>query len=137
MVWMTSVVAFGTLCLAVAGVFQYLTIREQGKTAAQQLVVIKEQSNVMRDQLTEIHDQANSLRQQTLTLTDSLTETQRLVRQNDQGVKAAQDQARASILSITAALASVKLSEENKALAERSLLVSTRAFVMVQSVEDY
>jgi hypothetical protein len=96
MVWTTAIVAFGTLCLAVAAIFQYLTARKQGETAAEQLRVVKEQSGIMQGQLNTMQesvDRQTRAIEQTQTLIDQQKEALGYARQ---GAGAASSQAEIS-----------------------------------------
>jgi multidrug efflux pump subunit AcrA (membrane-fusion protein) len=106
MVVATVLVAFGTLCLAVAAGFQYLTAREQSTAAREQAGTAKEQANVMQRQLNTMQDQANSMRAQTNTLNESLAETRK-------SVNAAEKQADTSEASAKAAQQSVQVAAES------------------------
>lgn len=115
MVWLTAIVAFATLCLAVASLFQYLTARQQSKAAIEQAGTAKEQANVMQRQLNTMQDQANSMKAQTKTLDQSLAETRK-------SVNAAEKQADASKASVDVAQRGVTITQETFRLIERPSL---------------
>jgi hypothetical protein len=116
MVWLTAIVAFATLCLAVAALFQYLTARQQSKAAIEQAGTVKEQANVMQRQLNTMQDQANSAREQTNTLGQSLGETRK-------SVNAAERQASASMVQANTARQAVEVSTRSLQMEQRPIVV--------------
>ncbi|MDX6531258.1 MAG: hypothetical protein QOH41_3548 [Blastocatellia bacterium] len=119
MVWLTAIVAFATLCLAVASLFQYLTARQQSKAATEQAGTAKEQANSMREQtntlkssLDETRKAANAAVTQANASLSQAGTSQKLVQQNEQSVIAAIAQAKAAQGSTATAQDALRVARE-------------------------
>jgi len=124
MVILTAIMAVATLFLAVAAIFQYLTAREQSEAAKQQASVAREQAEVMRRQLNsmdrglvEAAKQADASVDAAKAAKDSATAAVTVIEQNEDLVKAANAQARAS--------------EKSSQIASRALVVGAQAYLDV------
>lgn len=128
-----GLVALGTLFLAVAAVFQYLTAREQSKAAVEQLKSVREQTNIMRGQL----ESMNSSSQQTQDLIEATRGTanasqsvaeqnKELVKHSGEQAKAAADQAKASLAQAEAAKQSIGFAASSARAAEQSAQVAAQ-----------
>lgn len=96
MVVATVLVAFGTLCLAVAAFLQYMTAREQSRASAEQAAVAREQAKLMQGQLNAMVEQASSMKDQTQSFKNSVVEATKTTAAAIESAKAGQRSAAAA-----------------------------------------
>lgn len=123
----TALVAVGTLCLTIAGGFQYLTAREQSKAATEQSRTAKEQASLMKKQLDTMREQSESMKAQTQIQTDSLAATKQIAEQNERSIRASEIQARASQQAVFAAQRAANA-------AEGSMFAGQSAYIVAKGV---
>jgi vacuolar-type H+-ATPase subunit D/Vma8 len=134
MVWLTGIVAFGTVCLGVASLFQYLAARQQANTARELAITAREQSNVMQRQLNTMEDQANSMKAQTNTLNDSLTETRKSVSAAEKQAEASMSQAATSGKIVAQNERMVKAAETQASAAKTTTNINSQIIVGLQPI---
>ncbi len=120
--------ALATLSLAVASVYQYLTMKQQAAATGAQLKTMQDQSELIKGQLSVMERQTKTMEGQSTTLSDSLVETRK-------AVKAAETQARASIVQAQTAQISAKAAEKSLELATLSMIIGNRPHISIAEIK--
>lgn len=127
MVWLTAIVAFGTLCLTVAAFFQYLTAREQSSAAREQAGTAREQAALMQRQLNTMNEQAKSMEEQTNSLKESVAHQKESIGQTGTLIKQQQE-------ALSYGQRSTRAAEHGVDLAAQSMRYGDAAYVGIATV---
>ncbi len=125
MVWLTGIVAFGTLCLAVAALFQYLTAQQQSRTAQELAGTAREQANVMREQA-NVSERSLNLAANTAANVSA---------QNEKAINAMQTQANSSMAQARTSEKSARAAEQSAQIARETNEIANSADVVINGCE--
>src|SRR5437016_3221398 len=120
--------ALATGFLAIAAVIQYLTLRGQLRTMQAQQATMQEQAGAAKRSADIAADQSQAVRDSAKAAKDSAAAASTLTEQNKEIIAAARTQANASKTTANSA-------EQSLQTARRSMIVGSRAYVGVNSIE--